>query len=211
MDRDVKCRMVIGLLLLAVGLGACGREETPVPVHELTEQEQQKQWVEDALDPFFMLLDPSSITDPVDFVTRNSQVSVGLGGNLIYRLQKDGENLIRASFSLEQDRLGVEARLYGGLRIAGTLIRPDLENLDLENLDLENLDLENLDLENLDSIMELNVYADGKKTARLGLEYMDSLPLFVLRYPDGTSYALSSFLITGALLDYLLENVLTTE
>lgn len=207
----MKLRVFIGALLLAAGLGACGREETPVPVHELTEQEQQKQWVEDALDPFFVLLDPSSITDPVDFVTRNSQVSVGLGGNLIYRLQKDGENLIRASFSLEQDRLGVEARLYGGLRIAGTLIRPDLENLDLESLDLENLDLENLDLENLDSIMELNVYADGKKTARLGLEYMDSLPLFVLRYPDGTSYALSSFLITGALLDYLLENVLTTE
>lgn len=201
MGDNVYFKLVIGTMLLAAGLAACGREEVPVPVHELTEQERQKQQVADALDLFFALLDPSSITDPVDFVTQNSQVSMGLDGSLIYRLQKDGENLIRASFSLDQDRLKVESRLYGGLRIAGSLFRPDLENLDLRNPDWDMLE----------SLMDLQVYAGGKKVARLGVEPMDGLPLPVLRYPDGTSYGLSSLLITDALLDYLLDNVLTTE
>lgn len=201
MGKNVKIGRLIGTMLLAAGLAACGREEVPVPVHELTEQEQQKQQVADALDPFFALLDPASITAPVDFVTQNSQVSMGLDGSLIYRLQKDGENLIRASFSLEQGWLRVESRLYGGLRIAGTLVRPDLENLDFQNLDWTLLE----------SWMDLKVYAGGKKVARLGIEPLDGFPLLVLRYPDDTSYALSSLLITDALLDYLLENVLTME
>ena len=62
-----------------------------------------------------------------------------------------------------------------------------------------------------DSRDSLDVYLDGEKLATLGIEWMDLYPLAVLRYPDGTSYALSSFLVTGALLDYLMNDVLSTE
>lgn len=173
-------RAVIVALFLAAGLVACGKEDVFVPVHELTEQEQQKQLVADRLDPFFALLDPASIEDPVAFVRQNSQVAIGLDGRLIYRLKKEGEDLIYATFVLKENRILVEARLYGGLRIAGYF--PDLY-----------------------------VYADGERVAALGIEWLESRPLVVLRYPDGTSYALSSLLITDALLDYLLDNVFSTE
>ena len=173
---------VRGIIAAAViaGLLSCDRATLPAPQHHLTKQEQQKQDVSDSLTPFFELLDLASIQDPVAFVQENSVVSMGMDGSIIYQLQKDGQNLIHATFSMQSGQFYVTARLCGGLVIEGP-------------------------------VTELYVYLDGVKMAALELMQLDGKPLIVLRYPDQTTYALSSLLLNEALIEYLLENVLSTE
>jgi len=56
---------------------------------------------------------------------------------------------------------------------------------------------------------DLHVYDDDKDVAKL--EYDRGLSCLVFRFPDGTGYALNSLLISEALIDFLIENVLSTE
>lgn len=172
---------IIAAFAAVLALVACNKEATPVPEHQHTEQELKKQKLGDALDVFFEKLDPASIENASDFVAGNSQVALAPDGSIVYRLKKDDITLIYGTFLLKKDQLKVDIRLYGGPQIKG------------------------------DSRTSLDVYLDGEKLATLGIEWMDLYPLAVLRYPDGTSYALSSFLVTGALLDYLMNDVLSTE
>lgn len=56
---------------------------------------------------------------------------------------------------------------------------------------------------------DLHVYDQDKEVAKL--EYDRGLSCLVFRFPDGTAYALNSLLISEALIDFLIENVLSTE
>lgn len=56
---------------------------------------------------------------------------------------------------------------------------------------------------------DLHVYDQDKEVAKL--EFDRGLSCLVFRFPDGTAYALNSLLISEALIDFLIENVLSTE
>lgn len=56
---------------------------------------------------------------------------------------------------------------------------------------------------------DLHVYDQDKEVAKL--EFDLGLACLVFRFPDGTAYALNSLLITDALVDFLIKNVLSTE
>ena len=162
-------------------LAGCQQEPAPVPEHHLTAQELEKQQVADALDLFLEKLDPASITKPSAFIMDNSSISMALDGSIVYRLRKGDATLITATFHVKDKNWKVNARLYGGIQIMGS------------------------------SQSELEVCLDGEKKAVMGIEWMDLYPLIVLKYPDGTSYALTSFLVSEALLDFLMSHVLSTE
>lgn len=172
---------IISASILMLVSVSCQKDPEPVPEHHLTAQELEKQQVADALDLFFEKLDPASITEPAAFIWDNSQISMALDGSIVYRLRKDNATLITASFLVKDKNWKVNAQLYGGIQIVGS------------------------------SQSELEVRQGGEKKAVMGIEWMDNYPLIVLRYPDGTSYALSSFLVSDALLDFLLKYVLSTE
>lgn len=173
---------IISVFVAALLAVSCKKEAAPAPEHPYSQQELCKQKVADALDIFFEKLDPASITSPVAFVAENSRVQIGLDGRIVYSLVKDDATLVHATFFfIGKDCCKVSVHLYGGVEMLGT------------------------------SLSTLEVYLDGQKMACLGLEWLDRTPLPVLRYPDGTSYALSSFLITDALIDFLLTHVLSTE
>jgi hypothetical protein len=53
------------------------------------------------------------------------------------------------------------------------------------------------------------VYDQGSEVAKLEMD--TGLACLVFRFPDGTAYALNSLLITDALVDFLIKNVLSTE
>ena len=56
---------------------------------------------------------------------------------------------------------------------------------------------------------DLRVYDQGSEVAKLEMD--TGLACLVFRFPDGTAYALNSLLITDALVDFLIKNVLSTE
>jgi hypothetical protein len=57
--------------------------------------------------------------------------------------------------------------------------------------------------------LDLRVYDQGSEVAKLEMD--TGLACLVFRFPDGTAYALNSLLISDALVDYLIKNVLSTE
>lgn len=172
---------IISVFAAVLVMVACNREASPVPEHHYTEEELKKQKLADVIDIFFEKLDPASIENASDFVVQNSKVALAPDGSIVYRLRKDGTTLIYGTFLISKNQSKVDIRLYGGAQIKG------------------------------DSLSSLSVYLNGERLAAMGIEWVDLYPLVVLRYPDGTSYALSSFLVTDALLDFLLNHVLSTE
>ena len=55
------------------------------------------------------------------------------------------------------------------------------------------------------------VFIDGEELAVLGLVWYQEKPVPVFRFPDGTSYAVTGVLLVEPLIDFLLNNVFSTE
>jgi len=191
----MKKLVVIFCCLLGV-LSACRKaDSSPEPQeHPFTEEELVKRHLDQSFSAFVTAMDlDSTITkDPKQFIMDNSSVSIDLTdrGALVYELKRHLKTVLEARFYPLTGE--VSSSLYGGISIRGT-IKPALS----------------LKWEDWEKKWDLDVYDEGKAVAKLGVE--PGLSTFVFRFPDGTSYAVSSLLISEALLDYLIENVLSTE
>lgn len=186
---------IIGWFLAAFVVVSCAKAQEELPVHELTPEEQEKQHLDQSFANFVALLDLDKISsDPRDYILRHSDVSLGRDGSVIYRFTEKGITLITLQFRRGNGLWKVEGRLYGGLGIQGVIdpvLTPDWEKWEEKSL--------------------IYVYDNGVRVARLGLETYEGAPLPVLRFPDGTSYSLTSLLIVEPLVEFLLEYVLSTE
>ena len=55
------------------------------------------------------------------------------------------------------------------------------------------------------------VYIDGEQIATLDIVWYKDTPTPVFRFPDGTTYAITGVLLVEPLIDFLLQNVFSTE
>lgn len=192
-------KYILPLLILAA---SCNKQIQPegTDMHEFTQEELQKKKLDDAFSLFIEALQPESVTDWKQEIKDNSQIYFPTLTSIRYLYTKDGKEIISAEItSVKIDIIErtfqsarFSAKFYGGMEIVGTIpiqgTRPQ-------------------------------VLVDGVPMATLGLELreykengevkVDILPVF--RFPDGTSYAVTGILLVEPLIDYLIENALSTE
>ncbi len=177
------------------GVFACSKVPAPEPQeHPFTETELVKKHLEESMAPFFTILDIDStaVKDPRKFIRDNSSVKLDLfdRGAVVYRLKRNRVTAMESRFYLLYGK--VDTRLYGGVSIKGT-ISP----------------VWSLSWDDWEAASDIKVYDQGTAVARLG--YEPGLSTLVFRFSDGTSYALKSYLLSDSLIDYIIENVLSTE
>ena len=177
------------------GVFACSKAPAPEPQeHPFTETELVKKHLEESMAPFFTILDIDStaVKDPRQFIRENSSVDVDWQdrGAVVYRLERNRVTALEARFYLVTGE--VSAHLYGGVGIMGT-ISP----------------VWSLSWDDWEAGTDIKVYDQGTAVATLG--YEPGLSTLVFRFSDGTSYALNSYLLSESLIDYIVENVLSTE
>lgn len=188
-------RSILVILCLGVALIACKKTPAPEPPeHPFTEAERIKVHLDEALVPFYEALDidSSAVNNPRRFVWENSSVGMDLldRGAVVYRLEKNGLMAMEARFYLAFGE--VEAFLRGGISVKGRLSP-----------------VWSLRWDDWEAASDIRVYDQGTAVAKLG--YEPGLSSLVLRFPDGTSYALNTYLLSDAIIDYLVENVFSTE
>lgn len=193
--KEMTRKQLLVLFCLWAGVLACNKAPEPEPQeHPFTETELVKAHLEESLAPFFEILDIDStaVKDPRKFIRDNSSVKLDLfdRGAVVYRLERNRVTAMEARFYLLYGK--VDTRLYGGVSIKGT-ISP----------------VWSLSWDDWEAASDIKVYDQGTAVARLGYESGLSSPVF--RFPDGTSYALNSYLLSESLIDYIIENVLSTE
>ena len=190
-------RIGISLLSLLV-IAACSKKQVEEePQHELTEQEQKKQHLEESFSTFASMLKLEETADVKEYFVRHSVVSIGLDRSLIYDLRQDGQSLLWLKFRhVEQDYWLVDGDLYGGLEVHGNL-QPVAMMTDGPA--------------KWDQYWDIHVFDRGEDVATLGLEVYDLGYIPVFRFPDGTSYSITTVLLIEPLIHFLLEHVLSTE
>lgn len=189
----------IGIAFLALFvLASCSQKQAEqVPTHELTEQEQKKQHLEESFSAFAQMIDLEEAADTREYLVKHSVVSIGLDRSIIYDLRQDGRSLLWLKFRhLEQDYWLVDGDLYGGLEVHG-------------NLQL--LEMVAGGPAKWDQYWDIHVFDNGEDVATLGLETYDLGYIPVFRFPDGTTYSITTVLLIEPLIDFLLEHVLSTE
>ena len=193
--KEMAQKQLLVLLCLFAGVAACNKAPAPEPPeHPFTETELVKKHLEESMAPFFTILDIDStaVKDPRKFIRDNSSVDVDWQdrGAVVYRLERNRVTALEARFYLVTGE--VSAHLYGGVGIMGT-ISPAWS----------------LDWGDWEAASDIKVYDQGTAVATLG--YEPGLSTLVFRFSDGTSYALNSYLLSESLIDFIIENVLSTE
>jgi hypothetical protein len=190
-------RIGISLLLLLVITACSEKQVEEVPKHELTEQEQKKQHLDESFSAFASMLNLEETADIKEYIVRHSVVSIGLDRSLIYDLRQDGLSLLWLKFRhLELDDWLVDGDLYGGIEVHGSL---------------QPLNMLTDGPEKWDQYWDIHVFDNGEDVATLGLEVYDLGYIPVFRFPDGTSYSITTVLLIEPLIHFLLEHVLSTE
>jgi len=184
--------------LLLLGLGACTEKQVEeVPVHELTAQELKKQHLEESFSAFARMLDLEEAADTKEYIVRHSVVSIGLDRSVIYDLRQDGTSLLWLKFRhLEMDNWLVDGSLYGGLEVHGSL---------------QPVKMIAGGPAKWDQYWDIHVFDNGEDVASLGVDAYDLGDILVFRFPDGTSYSITTVLLVEPLIHFLLEHVLSTE
>ena len=165
-------------------LVACKKTPVEVPKHPYTQEELVKAHLDESFSAFITALDLDStaVKRPERFILQNSSISTDWADRGAITYQLKRHG--RAVLLVRYYVLSGEvlASLYGGIAIKGTILPPPAD---------------------------LHVYDMDKDVAKL--EFDRGLSCLVFRFPDGTAYALNSLLISEALIDFLIENVLSTE
>lgn len=204
----MKHTWLILLLPLAL-LSACA--QTPVPTqedHPFSQEEQVKRHLDETFAAFCQAIPPfASQEEARAFILNNSWILPGRNGIIRYWLQTPGsfsETLldIRLDVSGLPGSAGLEASLLGGLKMAGTVYPGSIT----------------ADPHDWESAMDIHVYDQGVDVATLGVEVLEYReagvealrPVVVFRFPDGTSYSVTSLLLIEPLIDFLLKYVLGT-
>jgi len=181
------CARILVLVAVPLLFAACQKPQAEEwnDMHPFTEEELRKQQLDQAFAVFVDSLDLASAENPRQELLRNSRIRLRWDGTIRYTYTKNNLVLVQ----LDYRRRKVDAVLYGGIGIKGTLGSP------------------------------LQVYVEETYMADLVMERFESVEsgqsrtqlLPVLQFPDGSSYAVTSLLLVEPLIDYLLENVFSTE
>ena len=183
------------LLLMALLLPAgCRKPAASAPVHELTAQEQVKEHLVTSFSPFVAALEVEKIYSIQDYLLVYGRLDVEQDLTPRFRLVKDGLTLLTLRLSPGVTHWDLQADFYGGISMEGRFT-PALS----------------LDWRTWEEHWDIRVFDGGEAVARLGLEAYEDKPVPVFRFPDGTSYAVTTLLFTDALIDYLLTHVVSTE
>jgi hypothetical protein len=186
---------IISIVLL--GALACNKKQEEPTQHEPTEEELVKLHLEASFSTFASKLDLESTADAKEYIVKNSVVSMGLDRSILYNLRQNGESMIWLKFRhVEGDNWQLDGDLYGGLEFHGTL---------------HPLAMILAGTKNWEKYADIHVYDQGKDIATLGLEVYDLGYVAVFRFPDGTSYSITTVLLIEPLIDYLLEHVLSAQ
>lgn len=190
-------KRVVLVVSLLLALAGCQKQppQASDTKHPFTQEELRKKQLDEAFTPFIEALDLESVTDYRQEVRKNSHVRLKLNGTIVYTYVKNGKTLIEFNYRFRR----FTADLYGGISLKGSW-RPRLSD-------------------DLEDYIDADVLLDGEKVATLGFEtyeYTESgetvrRTVAVFRFDDGTSYAVRSLLLIEPLIEYLLENVLSTE
>ncbi|MBO5595349.1 MAG: hypothetical protein J5917_01085 [Bacteroidales bacterium] len=188
-------KSILIVFCLGVVFFACKKTPAPeVQEHAFTEAEQVKVHLEESFDAFFAALDIDStvVKNPRRFIWDNSSVRLDLAdrGAVVYRLERNGQKAMEARFYPVSGE--VSAVLHGGVAFKGR-INPVWSTR----------------WEDWEAASDVKVYDQGMEVAKLG--YEPGLYSLVLRFADGTSYALNAYVLSESLMDYLIENVFSTE
>ncbi len=183
--------------LILLGALACNKQQSDVPQHEPTEEEKVKLHLEASFTTFATKLDLQSYADAKEYIVKNSVVSMGMDGAILYNLRQNGESMLWLKFShLEGEKWKLDGDLYGGLEFHGIL---------------EPLSMIICGPKSWEKYWNIHVYDQGKDVATLGLEVYDLGYIPVFRFPDGTSYSITTVLLVEPLVDYLLNHVVSTD
>ena len=175
-------KSILIVFCLGVVFFACKKTPAPeVQEHAFTEAEQVKVHLEESFDAFFAALDIDNSSVRLDLADR---------GAVVYRLERNGQKAMEARFYPVSGE--VSAVLHGGVAFKGR-INPVWSTR----------------WEDWEAASDVKVYDQGTEVAKLG--YEPGLYSLVLRFADGTSYALNAYLLSESLMDYLIENVFSTE
>lgn len=196
-------RRVFLLIILALAVPGCTKEEPVQPKkHVLTPEEQVKQHLDDTFSEFVVALDPDTMEWTEDYILSHSTLDIELDGTFVYRFIRDNNVLLTVRLNLNRENWKVEAKLLGGLEVKG-YVKPTLSP----------------DWTEWENNWDLDVYDQGTAVAKLGVEVfsryqaaeadLQLVPVF--RFPDGTSYSVTTLVLIEPLIDYLLENVLSTS
>lgn len=186
---------VISIVLL--GALACNKQPEDPPQHEPTEEEQVKLHLEATFSTFATKLDLESSASIKEYIVKNSVISMGMDGSVLYNLRQNGESMLWLKLRyLDVDKWSLDGDLYGGLEFHGFL---------------NPLSMLIGGPKHWEAYSDIHVYDQGKDVAKLGLEIYDLGYIAVFRFPDGTSYSITTVLLIEPLIDYLLEHVVSTE
>lgn len=163
-------------------LAACNKTPVEVVKHPYTEQERVKAHLDSCFAEFVTALDLDST------------------------MVKHPERFLLLNSRIETDWLDRGIVLYQLSRHGRTVLRIQYR---VQTGELWALLYGGIAIRGTMLPMDLHVYDNGTDVAKL--EYDLRLPALVFRFPDGTTYALSSLLISEALVDFLIEHVLSTE
>lgn len=191
------CKRIGVLCLVLLAALACSQKQDEVPEHEPTEEELIKLHLEESFATFFSTMELEESADIREYLVRHSVVSVAMDKSIIYNLRQNGVSLIWLRFTHhDADNWNVNGDMYGGVEFHGTL---------------QPLAMYAQGPSYWEELSDIHVYDNGKDVAKLGLEVYDLGYIPVLRFPDGTSYSITTLVLIEPLMDYLLKHVLSTE
>lgn len=170
------------IVFLSVLLAACNKTPVEVPKHPYTEEELVKAHLDESFSAFVTALDLDSTA--VKNPARFVLVNSDVHANLLFRPAIIYQLKRHRKVVMELWFYPLERKVEASLEGGISIKGPVLPS-------------------------DLHVYDQGKDVAKLELDR--DLACLVFRFPDGTAYALNSLIISEALIDFLIEHVLSTE
>lgn len=167
--------------------------------------------MDDSFAKFFESLDVESVEDWEAYVRQYSTVSMDLDGSVVYRFRKGDITQLSIRVRKGASYWIMEAQLYGGIRMSGHLTTGQLE--------LSEEFPPDWNWRILEQFWDIDVYDNYVWVAKLGMEsyayteagIASNIPVMVFRFPDGTSYSVTTVLLVEPLMDYLIKHVFSTE
>ena len=207
----LKMKRLLYLCCCCLAVWSCSQDEPAPKEHAFTEQELVKKHLDESFSLFFESLEVEEVEDWEAYVRKYSTVSVDLDGSVVYRFRKGSITQLSLRVRKESSKWTMEAQFYGGIRMSGRLT--------LGQFELPEEFPPDWNWHILEQLWDIDVYDNYVWVAKLGLESyayteagkVSNIPILVFRFPDGTSYSVTTVLLVEPLMDYLIKNVFSTE